>query len=191
MDSSGCTALDGLVARLEEEFSRDPKGSGAAAILADYASTHDDWRSWIRWSEERYTRNLIARTEAFELLLLGWGAGQESPIHNHEGQNCWMAVLDGEIEELQYAFPPDPPVPDTPLEALGGRIFERGGVAFIRDEIALHLVRGAQGRAGVSLHLYSKPYAACNVYCPRTGKVERVELSYHSIRGELVSAASE
>jgi len=177
-----CPALDRLVDTLKTEFAANPCGPGAQKLLERYAAEHDDWRAFARWSEERYTRNLIARTDAFELLLLCWGAGQESPIHNHEDQNCWMGVLDGEIEEVRFAFPPSDG--GAPVE-LSSQICRPGEVAFIRDELGLHLVRGAHGRAGVSLHLYAAPYDACNVYCPETGRVDRVALAYHSVRGEL------
>jgi cysteine dioxygenase len=185
MHRSPCPALDRLVSALEECFAGSPKGPGAAALLAGYAAAEDDWRRLARWSETRYTRNLVAHRADFELLLLCWGPGQESPIHNHENQNCWMGVLDGEIEEVQYAFPR--PEQSGPLDALRSRVCAVGQVAFIRDEIGLHLVRGYQGQPGVSLHLYAAPYEACNVYCPQTGRVERVRLGYHSVRGELVA----
>jgi cysteine dioxygenase len=182
MDLGDRPALRALVGALRVEFAANPRGPGASALLGAYAASHDDWRGLVCWSEERYTRNLIARSDDFELLLLCWGPGQESPIHNHEGQNCWMGVLDGRIEEVQYAFPASA----GPLAELGASVCDPGRVAFIHDEIGLHLVRGHAGRAAVSLHLYAAPYDACNVYCPRTGRVERIGLGYHSVRGELV-----
>ena len=184
MSASLCPELDLLVGELEAAFAADPRCPSAPLSLGRYSGLGDDWRRLARWSEQRYTRNLIARRDDFELLLLCWGAGQESPVHNHENQSCWMAVLDGAIEEIQYAFPT--PGHRGPLQTLRARTFQPGQVAFIRDEIGLHLVRGSEGRPAVSLHLYAAPYDACNVYCPETGKVERVRLAYHSIRGELV-----
>jgi len=185
MGTGPCPDLDTLVSALEAEFAEHLQGQGVGALLASYAAGRADWRTCARWSTERYTRNLIARRDDFELLLLCWGPGQESPIHNHEEQSCWMAVLDGAIEEIQYAFPT--PGQRGPLRTLRARVHQPGQVAFIRDEIGLHLVRGHAGRAGVSLHLYAAPYDACNVYCPETGTVERVQLAYHSIRGEPVA----
>lgn len=183
-DSALCPELDALVSALERELSLRPRGPGVAALLESYAMGRPDWPTCATWSTARYTRNLIARRDDFELLLLCWGAGQESPIHNHEDQSCWMAVLEGEIEEVQYAFPE--PGKRGPLTTLRSRVYPPAEVAFIRDEIGLHLVRGHGGRPAVSLHVYAAPYEACNMYCPETGKVERVRLAYHSIRGELV-----
>lgn len=174
--------LDRLVESLRGSF---PAAGGRAVteLLAGYARTHEDWRPFALFDEQAYTRNRVARDERFELLLLCWQEGQESPIHNHEGQDCWMAVLDGHIEEVRFPMPE--PGHRGPLTASQSLVFERGRVAFIRDEIGLHLVRPVRGPA-VSLHLYARPYDECNVYCPDTGTVRRKRMVDHSVRGRLV-----
>ena len=173
--------LDSLVIALEREFRLDPSGPGVADLLEHYAANASDWRENMQFDEGHYTRNLVQRTGSFELVLLGWAVAQASPIHNHEGQNCWMAVLEGPIEELHFRLSPDaqnvPPL-DGPV-----RRFEAGQVAFIRDEIALHLVRSTPAGQGVSMHLYAKPYDECNCYCEDTGRVSRKSLQYDTIRG--------
>ena len=97
--------IDQLCQDLCDEFQRDPAGPCAAKILETYAREHDDWRDFAFYSDERYTRNLIHADETFELMVVCWGPGQESPIHNHAGSNCWMGVLDGTVEELHYDLP--------------------------------------------------------------------------------------
>jgi cysteine dioxygenase len=178
-------ALAELVLALHQEFRRDARGPRAVELLGAYARAHQDWRPWGTFDAQRYTRHQVERCAEFELLILCWGVGQQSPIHNHEGQNCWMAVLDGEIDELQYRWTPG----SAPVLAKEARL-ARGEVAFIRDEIALHVVRSKPGTAGVSLHLYSRPYDECSVYCERTGAVTRKQLGYDSIRGERTAVAS-
>jgi len=113
--------------------------------------------------------------------VLCWYTSQCSPVHNHEGQDCWMAVLEGPIEELHYEMPNG----EGPLACGPVRRFETGQVAYISDDIALHLVRAGESAPAVSLHLYSKPYAECNCYCEQTGKVTRKRLSYYSVNGVL------
>lgn len=178
-------ALAGLVQSLVEEFAAGreaAQGARVLELLAGYARENDDWRAYALFDAECYTRNLVVREAHFELLVLCWGAGQESPIHNHEGQDCWMAVLEGEIEEVRFCRPQD--VRPGPLEARGARAFSRGQVAFIHDDIGLHLVRPARpGGAGVSLHLYAEPYDWCSVYCPDTGRVQRKRLVNFSADG--------
>lgn len=175
------TALTGdLLAAIRAEDT----GRRIASLLGEYAKAHDDWRDYAFAEDEGYTRNLLELNDEYELLLLCWGSGQRSPVHNHEGQDCWMAVLDGPIEEVHFPFPKAP----GPLDAGPVRTFARGEVAFIKDEIALHQVRAVDGRAAASLHLYAKPYGQCNCYCEVTGKVTRTPLTYHSVRGVLQAA---
>ncbi|MDZ4773360.1 MAG: cysteine dioxygenase family protein [Planctomycetota bacterium] len=170
---------------LTAEFERDPKGSKIAQILQEYARSKQCWKDFALFAPSVYTRNLIERNEWFELLLLCWDAGQSSPIHNHAGQNCWMAVLEGEIEEVQF----DCPKTDARCELVqrGTKTYVPGKVGFINDDIALHLVRPKHGRRGVSLHLYSRPIETCQLYDEATGTIVMRTMAYHSIRGSVVA----
>ena len=173
-----------LCADLSAEFVRDPAAPRAVSILETYARENDDWRSYAFYSDERYTRNLIHSDATFELLIVCWNPDQESPIHNHEGSDCWMTVLDGQVEEQHFDFPTG----NGALKPTRTTTCETATVAFIRDEIALHLVRPIGGKRAASLHLYSTPIPSCQIYCPETGQVDRREMSFHSIKGELVGA---
>lgn len=180
-------ALDLLVRSLHAEFQGAARGARITELLGTYARAHQDWRLFALSSPTQYTRNLVACEPRFELMVLVWGPGQESAIHNHEGQDCWMAVLDGEIEEVRYPMPA--PAASGALRSKSAQTFQSGQVAFIRDEMGLHLVRPPLGSrtGGVTLHLYSSPYDSCNVYCPVTGEVTRKKLGHYSVRGQLLS----
>lgn len=177
-----------FVEQLNAEFARDMRGPNVLALLEDYVANHDDWRRFAMFREDgtRYSRNLVERNDAYELLVLCWGPGQTSPIHNHEGQNCWMAILEGAIEEVYYRFPDGS---GSPLAQVGEPTTYRAGQAgYISDEIALHLIRPSGDARAVSLHLYSRPFDKCNLYCPDTSEVTLCRLGYHSRHGELVPA---
>jgi len=174
------TSIDQLCTDLATEFRRDPRGTRVAEMLGEYASRADDWRPWTFFEEGRYTRNLVHRCEEYELLLLCWGAGQASPIHDHDGQHCWMAILDGPVEEVHFRQREGSGLTEGAV-----RRFHKGQVAYIADEIALHEVRAPQATHGVSLHLYSSPIDACRVYDRTTGESDWIEVGYHSVRGEV------
>lgn len=174
--------LRALEQALIEEFARDARGKGVAKLLAAYSSGgHEDWRAYAHFEADHYTRNLVARHADYELIVLCWRAGQASPIHCHSQQQCWMAILDGQIEEQQY----DQPVPGHagPLTLRAARTYAQGKVAYIDDDIALHLVRPVAGRDGCSLHLYSKPIETCGIYDPATGAVQTRVMRYYSVGG--------
>src|SRR5450759_1044790 len=56
------------------------------------------------WSEKQYTRNLLYRDDNFEMLVLCWLPGQKTPIHTHNGQLGWMAVIQGEVAVHHYRY---------------------------------------------------------------------------------------
>src|ERR1700675_2007623 len=57
---------------------------------------------YLFWNAQHYTRNLIDRTELYELLAICWEPGMKSSIHNHKGQNCWMAAPIGRLAVQNY-----------------------------------------------------------------------------------------
>ncbi len=175
-----CSMQD-LCQALTTEFERDPKGPGIAALLATYSARSTSWQAYTNYRAAEYTRHLIHKTASYELLLLSWSAGQESPIHSHMAQHCWMAVLEGIIEELQYSRPSAP----GPLLPGKATALTQGQVAYIHDDIALHLVRPVAAHAA-SLHLYAKPYAACHTYDPLTGAESLKNLVYHATHARIL-----
>ena len=174
-----------LCGALSAELGRDPAGPRVAGLLSAYSREQADWSAFARFDAGGYTRNLVFKDGLYELLVVCWNPGQESPIHDHMGQRCWMAVLAGRIEELQYErAPAGPPIERRALT------FGRGRTAFIQDEIGLHLVRPASEGRAVSLHLYSRPFATCRVFDPETGEERERALGYHSVAGALTAGAS-
>lgn len=180
--------IESLRHELLKEFERDPRGARVARILGEYAESHDDWKLYAMFDGTCYTRNLVERNEHYEMLVLCWNVGQQSPIHNHAGQNCWMGVLEGEIEET--LFTPSIESGEGPLIEGKSRVYTRGRVGFINDDVALHRVRPVPGQRGISLHLYSKPIDECLVYDEATGRVVASRLVYHSVDGERTGAVT-
>ena len=132
-------------------------------------------------------------------MVICWKATQVSPIHNHgkydqtdgskfhlENQHCWAAVLQGTIEETHFQFKnTHSAVGSGPLEIVSKGIHHSGEVSYIHDDIALHVLRPINGEAGVTLHLYSKPIAQCNIYDPETGQITRRKCGFYTVNKVL------
>lgn len=41
----------------------------------------------------------------FNLMLICWGEGHASAIHDHADSHCFMKMLKGELCEIRYAWP--------------------------------------------------------------------------------------
>lgn len=54
----------------------------------------------------RYTRNLVdAGNGKFNLMVLCWGEGHASSIHDHANAHCFMKMLAGNLCEMRYKWP--------------------------------------------------------------------------------------
>ena len=58
--------------------------------------------SYASWKSNDYTRNCLARNEKFEIILLCWDGGIQTPIHDHGGKDCWVYQIKGCIDEVRY-----------------------------------------------------------------------------------------
>lgn len=178
--------IDILLSDLERTLADEQRSALVTATLERYAASGArDWKGFAHFEADYYARNLVRQSDLFELIVLCWGAGQRSPIHDHQGQRCWMAVLDGEVQESLFKVG----APGRPqLSAGPTRTFKSGSVAFIVDEMGWHRIEPAGGRPAVTMHLYSKPIRTCSIYDETSGQVETRKLRYHSIGGVVQAA---
>lgn len=133
-------------------------------------------------SDARYTRNLIHKSQDFELILMCWGHGQYSAVHGHEGQKCWMRIEQGELEFSNYHDnnKEDP----ADLKKIDVKIGKKG---FVDGPAYIHGVKNKSGKKAMSLHLYAKPFAECDIYDLDEHQIKKIALGYHSIHGKLVA----
>ncbi len=161
-------------------------GEGRVARCLERATTaFAGWSKYYLFDPACYTRNLVMKNELFELLVLCWQPGHMSPIHDHQGQRCWMGVLEGAVEETLYEFPKAGSKP-RPRPTRTKR-FSEGGVAFVTDDIGLHDIRPLDEFRAVTLHLYSKPIQVARIFDPHSGQIHARQLTYHSVGGVAVA----
>jgi cysteine dioxygenase len=173
-----------LVEELESALRAERRGGAAVArLLEAYCADQDDWRDFALFRDGCYTRNLVHGGELFELLVLCWQPGQVSPVHDHQGQRCWMGILEGGVRERHFHLPASGRGPLVPGRS---RVFTAGAVAYIHDDIALHDI-GSDGGRAITLHLYSRPIRECRIFDPQTGEETLRGLVYHSVEGVPVA----
>ena len=90
--------VEGLCEIPNDEFHCD----SVYKFLTDNPIEIDSIEKYFNWSEKFYTRNLIFKDERFELMAICWEKGQESRIHNHSEQMCWMAVPFGTLRGQNF-----------------------------------------------------------------------------------------
>jgi cysteine dioxygenase len=144
-----------------------------------------DWEVYAHFDASRhYTRNLIATDHvSYTLLLLCWNPGQESPIHDHPCDGCWMEVFQGQIQECRYRASKHNA---STLECTQDKTFDEGGIVFIEDSQGLHKVGNPGTRPAVTMHLYSPPFQSCKIWLDETKKPSKSSICHYSEYGRLV-----
>ena len=160
--------------------------------VSDFITTHpvrpETLRPYLYYSPASYTRNLIFKSEQFELIAICWEVGQASRIHNHREQRCWMAVPIGKLKNQNFrVLNRDPQKLTCQLEATSSLLITPTSPLEVDQEEPVHQVLNLAEwkERAVSLHVYSRPFNTCEVYSLEKGTYCDVPLFYTSEFGKL------
>ncbi|KAI9222881.1 RmlC-like cupin domain-containing protein [Blastocladiella britannica] len=202
-----------LVALLKQEMG--PNGLDSAstniprilALMGNYASNPADWAKYALFDPCRYTRNLVDDGNGkFNLMLLCWGPGHTSPIHDHDNSHCCLKVLSGAVTETRFAWPGDGRAPEghvvgvsevvcekqAGLVRTGEAVLASDGVEYMHDKLGLHRVANCDSVVpAITLHLYSPPIQMASTFCERTGNARpSAPCTFFSVDGVRVPACT-
>ena len=131
---------------------------GYPTIMKSMCLHQDEFLPYENWKKEGYTRNCIARNSRFELVLLCWNAGDATPIHDHDGQKCWVYQIKGSISEKRYEY-----ANEQLIERLRTTL-NPGKLTYMDDTMGFHsLVNESEERA-TTLHVYMNPIDSCEYF---------------------------
>lgn len=99
--------LTDLISELHRVFDEDRVNVEYVRYLMEsYRSDPAEWLKYAKFNKFRYTRNLVdAGNGKFNLMVLCWGEGNASSIHNHPQSDCMMKMLAGQLTEVRFAWP--------------------------------------------------------------------------------------
>lgn len=136
-----------------------------------------------RTRPEGYARRLLHRNDAlgYTAVVMTWGPGQQTPLHDHAGIWCVEGVIEGRMDVTQY---------DLVEESSGRYRFEAkgcvhaavGSAGCLIPPFEYHILANAIERPSITLHVYGGEMTACHVFEPvGEGRFVRKEraLSYH------------
>ncbi|XP_060872926.1 cysteine dioxygenase type 1 isoform X2 [Metopolophium dirhodum] len=198
--SGGKFRLTDLIGELHRVFAEDRVNVEYVQYLMEsYRSDPAEWLKYAKFNKFRYTRNLVdAGNGKFNLMVLCWGEGDGSSIHNHPESDCIMKMLAGQLTEVRFAWPEKSAVDGDdvdeddqqlqPMCEIGRTLLETDGVCHINDAMGLHRVENASHTdKAVSLHLYCPPFEECSTFNQQTGHETMAKSAFWSIYGEKVS----
>jgi cysteine dioxygenase len=132
----------------------------------------------LHFDPQRYARNLIVRTQAFELLALCWLPGQQTIIHDHGGSVGAARVFRGNMTSRVFAA-----AEGRPARLVGIDVVGPGGIAAV-DRPDIHQLANPGPDELVTLHVYSPPLTTVGMYSTDTPERSQVTLRY-SVQDDL------
>lgn len=150
--------------------------SERAKVISRLDLNPDAFEEYATWSDEGYTRNCVARTDEYELLLLCWDKEAETPIHGHGGQDCWVYQIEGTVEEIRVKQDEEGNLEETHRMELAP-----GKVSYMHDRMGFHKIRNPFNQRAMTLHIYAKPIDACRVFDPKNQEFKIKEMEYDTV----------
>ena len=176
--------VKGLAAIPERDFSLET----VQDYLVNHAVLPETLDQYLFFSKGNYTRNLIFKNEVFECMTICWEIGQASRVHNHRGQNCWMAAPIGRLR-IQNFHVDARDISQGTCHIVPTEIYEMDAAhpAHVNPLEPVHQVLNLPefNQRAVSIHVYSKPFDTCEVYQREKGTYSDVPLHYTSEYGKL------
>ena len=154
-----CSGLSGLVEWLDS-IERRPGLAELDHRLKGLEINLAALKECIGYADDGYQRNVIKRSEFYELVAICWIPGQQTPIHDHVGSDCAFRIVDGISTETIY---------ETNEEGLAYPInvrHYRPGKVCAAEEPDIHRVSNDTDSELVNLHIYTPPLHAYNIYAP-------------------------
>src|SRR5689334_7036524 len=142
---------------------------------------------YLCWDRQHYTRNLIDKTPLYELIAICWEVGQGSSVHNHQDQNCWMAVPLGRLLVENFHLVDQKVEQGTCcLEPSDTVEMNAGQPCAVNPQDPVQRVYNPPefNQRAVSLHVYSRPFDSCIVYSPEQGTCADIKLHYTTAYGK-------
>ena len=104
------------------------------------------FENYSSWSDDCYTRNCIVDNEKFELILICWCKGHQTPIHDHGGETIYKQNETGNLNIVKTS------------------ISKSDEVTYMKDFMGFHRLQNLSNKRSMSLHLYAKPIRKCRVF---------------------------
>jgi cysteine dioxygenase len=163
-------------------FLENGKYEEVLAQIEELQISAKDVDEFAFWNNDYYTRNCIARSDEYELLLLCWEPGQASAIHSHNEQECWVKVISGTFRETIFSFDE---LTNSMVE-LESKLLGRTDASSMENQSNFHRLSTTGSERAMSLHLYMKPITHCEVYNVNDQKLTLLPTSYYSMNGKIV-----
>ena len=170
-----CPGITELIARLDRSVEAGSPQAVTAAVKADLEHLLGGRRltlpeSFMQPLADHYARRLLHRDPRgrYSAIVMTWGPGQGTAVHDHGGLWCVEGVVDGDIAVTQYRVEQesDGYYRVTPI---GSLLAGTGSAGCLIPPTDHHVLANARpSKASVTLHIYGGDLDDCKVFLPAT-----------------------
>ena len=133
-----------------EQLTEPASLSQLESLLRRISMCREDFGSFCNFGLHAYKRNVIARSEWFDLALRCWRPGQRSPIHDHRHSACAFRVIQGTGTETLYELTGE----DDNVRPVDSHEMPEGYICAAHDGDIHDVANRGEGDL-VTLHAYS------------------------------------
>jgi predicted metal-dependent enzyme (double-stranded beta helix superfamily) len=171
-DAVRLTGPEAITGRIKQELER--------AIRARAVDLPDRFHA-VR--ADSYARRLLHRNDdlGYTAVVMTWGPGQCTPLHDHAGIWCVEGVVEGRMDVTQYDLVEES-ADAYRFEAKGCVHASVGSAGCLIPPFEYHVLANALDQPSITLHIYGGEMTTCHVFEPVPGgRYVRRErpLSYH------------
>jgi predicted metal-dependent enzyme (double-stranded beta helix superfamily) len=131
-----------------------------------------DFEGIATWDPNKYTRNYISSSSSYELILVCWEPGHNTPIHDYNFQQAWIHPVQGMLREERFIFD----VFTSALIKVSSVKLEKGDFSFMNNVGGIHRYTNVSKERAMSIHLYSNPVKEWRSYDEKTGEYQLIPL---------------
>jgi predicted metal-dependent enzyme (double-stranded beta helix superfamily) len=183
-----CPGLPELVQRLDAAVTEPTLQAITARIKSDLEdllsrSVLELPDRFRKTREDSYARRLLYQDPAlrYTAVVMTWGPGQGTPVHDHGGLWCVEGVVEGEMSVTQYDVEPEGDA--FRVRATGRPLAAGVGTAGrLIPPTDYHVLANARSSPSITLHIYGGNLDGCRIFVPREdGRYQQNvrALSYH------------
>lgn len=147
--------------------------SGIAEVLPE---------RFLKPCAERYARRLLHKDSdgRYSIVVMVWGSGQCTPLHDHSGTWCVECVASGRILVTRYDLVGPSSAALVELREAGRVQAGRGEAGALIPPFEYHKIENPYPEQAVTLHVYGGEMVRCSAFFPEGDRYRREqrELQY-------------
>ena len=161
------------------EHAVGPERPTPASLARCLAPEADRYLERVRFDPHHYVRHPVLLWEDWEVMVIGWEAGQITPIHDHRGVLGGMVILSGTVVEERFTVPKELP------QLADSRVRPEGDLSETGPTVLHRLMPRSRS---VSLHIYRPPLRTMGIWDPREG-FQEIRASTFEVGDEVLARA--